>query len=290
MEIDSHVIQWSTLNDERHPILESVLRDWRQLLADEQLPEEVYHRYLFDHAGLFFGMSRHSYFAISKLRLGTDYVVDFVIPHTRGSDGALYELVEIERPSNAPFTKKGASSARLSTAVQQVLNWKRWLYEYPSQARHYLPSLEARGYNFTSYRFTIYIGTRQNTEAFVNQRNNYSKQLNIQIRSFDSLTDRLIGRTFSDISNWKDEDSDVRIPGLDKNQVENPFYKAFTDEVWRKAVRKLKMPGYATKNDYPFILSNREYNDHLAPFLKQLGSNAKRASTRSAAVRSDVGT
>ena len=56
----------------------SILKEWERLL-DGNHPEEYYHQFLSKHAGLFLSWHPSCPLVISKLKLGSRLVTDFVI-------------------------------------------------------------------------------------------------------------------------------------------------------------------------------------------------------------------
>lgn len=52
-----------------------------------------------------------------KVKLGAEYVTDFVLEYPEGGYRPRYLLVEIEKPGQKPFTKKDAQSNRLTHAL-----------------------------------------------------------------------------------------------------------------------------------------------------------------------------
>lgn len=102
--------------------------------------EESYHRFIAKHAGFFFCDHERRFVTTSKLRLGADYLIDFAVAEERRSKGLYWELIEIETPYTPPFTRRGVPSAKLTNAIQQILDWKRWLIENRREAERLFPS------------------------------------------------------------------------------------------------------------------------------------------------------
>jgi hypothetical protein len=118
-----------------------------------------------------------------KVKLGTEYVTDFVVEHHDGE----YILVEIEPPSFPIFTKSGDPSARLTHAQQQVEDWKRWVTTNNAYARENIKELA----DVTTPQCWVIIGRRPDTargrKALV-QKN--SSLHGIRILTYDSLIER----------------------------------------------------------------------------------------------------
>jgi hypothetical protein len=84
-------------------MLEEVARAWEKLLGNTRLKELAYHRFLENHAGLFFSDPR-TYIVISNLEMGADLKPDLVVVSDNQSYGFRYELIELESPHDQPFT------------------------------------------------------------------------------------------------------------------------------------------------------------------------------------------
>ena len=226
------IYEWSKLNDSARPVIESIASQWKELLCQEEC-EEKYHQFLADHAGLFFCDNYKRLVCISKLRLGADYKIDFAVAEENYSYGLCWELIEIESPHVPPYTKAGISSARLSCAIQQIQDWKRWLIDNRRDASKIFPARGIRTQKDPNFRFTIIIGNRENTDKWLEKRNQLAEELNIAIRSYDYLTDTLMSRCFLDRSALgSSEESDLW--EWDQNHLVNPFSVAFPDRAWRK--------------------------------------------------------
>jgi hypothetical protein len=126
---------------------------------------------------------------ISKVPLGADHVTDFVFGRDEASYGFAYEFVELESPHTPAFTRAGHPSARLSMAVQQVLNWKTWLDANRSEAKKLFRSSPFTLYDTPTVSFTIYIGrSSDRPDELLALRNRYANEININIHGFDHLT------------------------------------------------------------------------------------------------------
>ena len=65
---------------------------------------------------------------IPKFRFGTEYISDFVIV-TGQSFSCDIVLVELEPPTDNPFTKAGKYAKRLNDAMGQVNDWFAWIHD-----------------------------------------------------------------------------------------------------------------------------------------------------------------
>ncbi len=69
----------------------------------------------------------HGRYVIRKLRLGRDFVPDFVIGE-RDSNGFHWELVELESPTARMFTKAGDPTRALNHAIRQIVGLATHVY------------------------------------------------------------------------------------------------------------------------------------------------------------------
>jgi len=68
----------------------------------------------------------------SQVRLGAEYVADFVIETYDGN----YTLVEIEKPTDRLYLLNGDPSSALTHAEQQVLDWQGWIRQNIAYLRY----------------------------------------------------------------------------------------------------------------------------------------------------------
>ncbi len=144
---------------------------------------------------------------IPKLRLGSDFVTDFVA--TAGASGTVYAtLIELEPPNQPVFTKDRKPARRLADALRQVSEWRHWIRE---NERYFIECLkkEAAGkglpgypggpseywesYHRRKYSYVIIIGRRENmSERDLQSRAALLDQMSdVEIVSYDRLVDRL---------------------------------------------------------------------------------------------------
>jgi len=258
------LMPWSEISKMAGTLLKPAQRQWKQLILKKKAPESAYHRFLVEYGRLFFADLGGVIEVVSKLRFGADFVSDFVAIRDVGSYGLTYEIVEIEIPQAHPFTGEGIASARLSRAIQQVLNWRMWLQAHVNEARRIFPS----GLYFPGARpvftFKIIIGTRENSSQWLDRRNALSEALGISIRSFDSLTEQL-NRSFffNSILGGAEEDS---LPIRTKNALANPFMRALSDSDWRKLVNGRLEHRHFLAHNHTKLLELRKPNHLLRKF------------------------
>lgn len=87
----------------------------------------------------------HPQDCIAKFRFGNEFVSDFVIVY-----GSSYHydviLIELEPPTERPFTKDGKYANRLNGALAQVSDWQAWIYENETFFRRSLALLMSSKY------------------------------------------------------------------------------------------------------------------------------------------------
>jgi hypothetical protein len=260
-------LPWSWL-DKRFLIASELTKRWKRLLTTAGVKEHQYGTLISDYPAFFLlGMGGSPYFAISELRLGADYVVDLVIASDEASGGMVYTLIELERPQDIPFKANGDKRARLSHALDQVGNWKRWIEDNRREARRLFPCGVNKRLPILRYR--IVIGTGLNTEKWTEKRNDFATKTQLDIRSYDSLTEhlRVFPRLFQDKSIlWSAEERDLTFRA--RNALANPFFRAFTDAEWRRLATELADSPHFTELNAWVFLKHRSYVPELRRFQR----------------------
>jgi hypothetical protein len=254
---------WKSLLTKENSIIQKIKEDWSESLTNSNLKEKHYQNFLAECPGFFLDPYTENPQIISKLKLGSDYETDFVIVREGYSNGTIFEFVEIESPYSPPYTKHGIPSNRLTTAIQQVSNWRNWIDHNRSLFTRMMgPSRSV--INNSNLKFTIIIGNRENSKMFLEERNNLSHKLHIEIRSFEYLSDNLkkkcdhIRNTTSLIS------AEMSAISYEvQNELANPFFMATSDSDWKKMVRRFKASYHHYSNNVDLILSSRKYNKYF---------------------------
>lgn len=261
-------LPWRWIKERADRFLKPVETRWRRLLASKGTREPIYTQFLASYAGYFISSRWDSFFALSEVLLGSDYRIDLVVPHDRASCGLVYNLIEVEPPHVRPFKVNGDKSARLNHAIDQVENWKRWLHRNSGKAREMFPP-KWFGDDEPQFTFTIVIGTRANTEPWIQRRNEISSKYQISIRSHDHLTDLLCQSDFAAHGRLGFGECEGRsISPIIKNAMGNPFFRAWSDAEW-KAVRQTMAPsGHFFIWNADTIIANRSYNPLFEPFVR----------------------
>lgn len=127
-ELTEHSVVWDRISREEAATFDALL---------DKNPDELrVHRFLEENPkflvqGLGGG---HGRYQISKKRLGSEYVPDFLIAHEH-SFGVEWHAVEIESPKVRPYRKDGLQSSKLTHALGQVRDWRAWLESNRDYAR-----------------------------------------------------------------------------------------------------------------------------------------------------------
>ena len=86
------IYEWNRLNWIQESILDKVRSGWKTLLENSSAKEQDYHSYISEYAGFFFYETLFPHFLVlSKPRLGSDYVPDFVYFSDHGGWCASYD-------------------------------------------------------------------------------------------------------------------------------------------------------------------------------------------------------
>ncbi len=249
------------------PLHNEILDGWEILIANPNLKERDYHHYLFKNPAIFLA-PLESYLVISKLKLGAEYETDFVVVKEGYSDGTEYELIEIESPHDKLFDSSGKLTAKFNSALQQIRDWKRLLSNDKSYFKKVFPTTTTRVANNSKLTFKIIIGRRSNNAENIEKRKQIAEENNVEIISFDRITDMARGRSmfFNEAQIYagqmKGKDSSKKI------ELANPFYECTTHSEWTKICRGGDKHFYSNMLDE--ILGIRRYNNNFEKFKRQI--------------------
>lgn len=254
---------WEALT--KTSLYQTILRDWQELLDDNKLKELDYHNFLYSTPAIFL-IDDNAHLVISKLKLGADYETDFVIVKEGYSEGTIFELIEIESPHSNLFDKSGKPTAKFNCALQQIRDWKRFLINNKSTFKRVFPTVNTRIITDSRLHFKIIIGRRNNNLEELEKRRQISEQENVEIISFDRLTEMAQRRRlfFNDsyIVSGQMDDVDYKI----KNELANPFFECISDSQWKRMCNKGLSHFYTGMIDQ--IIQNRTYNKYFDEFKK----------------------
>ena len=257
------VYDWESLV--KTPLYQTILNDWQELLDNSKLKEADYHNFLFSTPAIFL-IDDDAHLAISKLKLGADYETDFVIVKEGYSDGTIFELIEIESPHTTLFDKSGKPSAKFNSALQQIRDWKRFLKNNKSTFRRVFPTINTRIISDSRLRFKIIIGRRNNDLEELEKRRQISEEENIEIISFDRLTELAQRRRLFFNDSYIVSAQMDAIDYKKKNELANPFFECISDSQWKRFCNKGSSHFYSGIIDQ--IIQNRTYNKYFDEFKK----------------------
>jgi hypothetical protein len=226
-------------------------------------------------------------FVLKELRLGSDFTIDFVVPTDLASVGVGYELIEFERPDAAPFTVHGNPSARLSHAIQQIVDWKIWLSNHPDEIRQLFPAPAQYGPGYEhAFTYTIVIGTRENSRGHLQRRNALAKTTGINIRTFDSVLDQIRRAAPFGPGPLVYSAEGTDIPYELASQLRNPFYRALGDAEWRILRGKLRHHRHLVEVNAQLFAEARSLNESTMARFRDFCATQGAEEVEAALVRS----
>ena len=153
-------------------------------------------------------------------------------------------------------------------AIQQVMDWKRWIKSNRGQYKKLFPSNYVRVQEFDNLSYCIYIGRRDQSSRLTALRNEFSKEVGIDIRSFDSFMDRLRDMGFRDLvtpPGSEGEDLDF----VTRNRLGNPFLKAYSWGAWKDMVLKGDFVcAHFVARNATALLKHRSENSNMRRFQR----------------------
>ncbi len=237
-------MNWNNLVKSK--ILQKIKSDWISLLEDKKLKERDYHEFIQTHPGLFFNSNFDSYLTISKVKLGSDHETDFVVVKEGYSDGTIYELIEIESPHTKLFDKTGKPTSKFNSSIQQIRDWRRWLIKNRTGFKNIFPTSSTRVIRDSRLKFKIIIGRRETDKEVMEKRRQISEEENIQILSFDRLSDTLNRFKFFPEEPLISASEMDKVDWQIKNQLANPFFVCHNHSEWMKICKKGSFHIYST--------------------------------------------
>ena len=252
-------------------VYQDILEVWEKLLTNTRLKEQDYQHFLQQYPAVFLTI-QDSYLVISRLKLAGTYETDFVIVKEGYSNGTLYELIEIESPHTKLFDNSGKPTAKFNAALQQIRDWKRLLINDKPMFMRTFPTDNTKVIGDSKLSFKIIIGRRSDDQEEVEKRRQIAEQENIEILSFDRLTDIARYRKYYFESAMISSGQMDSEPFYKRNALGNPFFVCMTDSEWRTICRRGHHHFYSGLLDE--ILERRRYNQHFEQF-KALGHGYK---------------
>lgn len=165
------------------------IREFERLL-DNEAGENALHDHLARNPFILSQQLPHCHHVVSKPRLGSEYIPDFLLPemHSGGTD---WYLIELEPCDAKLVTASGQLAERVRGAIQQIKDWKTWLKNNLDYARR---PLAQNGLGLEDMESTarawIIVGRRAAvTERFNTLRNQVWENDRIQIMSYDRIVE-----------------------------------------------------------------------------------------------------
>lgn len=268
MNTPDDIHEWSRLNKDASYLIEEITDKWNDMLNDTSLTEPDYHKFISKNAGLFYGDPCNSFVLLSQIKLGSDYVPDLVQIFDNESYGFIYRFIELESPHDLVYTKSSRPSSSLTEAVQQIHDWKRWIEAHLSSAKELFPSKAFHVWGDPQFQYQIVIGRRDSELNNTHKRNQLSKELGVEIRSYDRLTSNLRKRMFTDIP-FVDFQEPEPVSDLMRNKLANPFYEAFSHSQWKAFLKEPKLyTSHMVALNAEKIVRLRKYNELVDAFTE----------------------
>jgi len=145
--------------------------------------EAAVHRFLGSHVYFFNSIARHHVPIYSKVKFGAEFEADFAF-YDPSSNGAEWYFVEIEAPSQRPFTKAGRPSAKLTHAIEQARDWNMWIRGNLAYSRRQFPLIQYP-------LFYVFMGRSEEIDDASRERirqMNYDNRSWLEIGSLDRFT------------------------------------------------------------------------------------------------------
>jgi hypothetical protein len=137
----------------------------------------------------------NSRYCISKVRLGREYIPDFLIADV-DSAGIHWTLIELETPTSSVFLKNGKTlDAKARRGVEQITEWRQWLTNNLSYARRPRHEDGLGLFDITpSAPAYVFVGRRHRLgNGSGAARAEHKSQNGIQIHTYDALVEWLRG-------------------------------------------------------------------------------------------------
>lgn len=265
------VVPWLLLHTEARHIVSNIFNNWAKLLNDKTLNEGIYRDFLSENAGLFFCNDDKDIVVIAQLNLSESHIVDLVRAHDNRSFGFSYEIINVQSPHIPIYTSTGKPSLELSQAIQAVTAWQRWAEDKGNRelTKQLFPSKNFTLFNRSDFRYTLYMGRRIDNMAWQRKRHEIDEKYGVRIRSFDELSEQFwtnAKRPRFPLMCSSEERAQLSL--YQRNEIVNPFAKAYSNLAWRKIVGSSSFSVYhMVANNIELLLSQREYNNWYYEYL-----------------------
>src|ERR1051325_2030567 len=119
-------------------------------------------------------------------KLGAEFIPDFMLCFF-DSSGFHWHLVELENPRFSAITQEGAQNAKLTHAIQQVLDWRIWLRRNVQYAQS---QLGYRGLD-AGFEASIVMGRRNEMSQSVKDRYRELSRDGVTVMTYDRFLERV---------------------------------------------------------------------------------------------------
>jgi hypothetical protein len=119
-------------------------------------------------------------------KLGAEFIPDLMLCHL-DSSGYHWHLIELENPRYSALTNSAGQNAKLTHAVQQVLDWRIWLRENVQYARSELGFQDLDG-EFEGY---VIIGRRREMSRREKNRYRELSRDKLTVMTYDRFVERV---------------------------------------------------------------------------------------------------
>jgi Domain of unknown function (DUF4263) len=135
-------------------------------------------------AALVLHLSATTGWLFGRPKLGAEFVPDFMFCNW-DSSGYHWSLVELENPNFASLTREGSQTAKLTRAVQQILDWRIWVRANIQYAQHQLGFRDLDD----GFRAYIVIGRRKDMNERERLRYRELSRGGLEVLTYDRLVE-----------------------------------------------------------------------------------------------------
>lgn len=170
---------FSILSDSTIKITMKTINEFIELI-NMGAKEEEYQRYLETNPVFIDPLASH---IVDKQRLGDDYITDFVVETLKGE----YIAVEIEKPQDQIFNKKGDFTSNFTHAFGQVIDFISWIEKNIAYADKKLPGV-------SNPKGLLIMGRLKGmSEANLDKLKRFNKNSNsIEVLTYDDVLSRAL--------------------------------------------------------------------------------------------------
>jgi Domain of unknown function (DUF4263) len=267
MNVDQWTLRpWSILsNGEAGRALVAQIRSELERAIEPPATERDVLKLLRDTAYCYFNLNFDCGFIAHEFQLHNRYRADFVIAEDYMSRGNEYRFIELESPTEKPYTANGNPSGLLNHALQQIRDWKRWLRGNMQEASRLFPSLLWDEHVGPVITFEIIIGRAKDFERFTARIAQLERDNDIVINSYDHLLHNLDRKTY--FRNFSDQAGQITdFSKKVRNVIVSPFRTTFSSTEYEEIIRTGRRGIHLTIEYAQQLAEHAVFNSHLAEF------------------------